>query len=61
MGWTWDYCEDTLTVPRLEALHTEWRKNPPLVLMIKAFLGIKDAPENKLKPPAFLDKPDFEE
>lgn len=40
-GWTWDYVEDTLTTPRLNALYEEWRLHPPLPLMIAAYLGIK--------------------
>jgi hypothetical protein len=48
-------------VPRLEVLYAEWERNPPLALMIKAFLGIKDAPKANLKPPAFLTTSEIEE
>ncbi len=40
-GWTWDYVESTLTVPRLRALQKEWLRHPPLPLMVAAYLGIK--------------------
>jgi len=45
-GWTWDYVEDTLTVSRLQALHKEWKRHPPLALMVAAYLGITP-PEEK--------------
>ena len=40
-GWTWDYCEDTLTVARLRALCAEWQRHPPLPLLFAAWLGVK--------------------
>lgn len=41
MGWTWDYTEETLTVPRLKALQKHWEDHPPLPLMVAAYLDIK--------------------
>jgi hypothetical protein len=63
-GWTWDYVEETVTVERMMAMYDEWRINPPLTLMVKAYLGIKGespAAEQPFEPPAFLNLPDFEE
>ena len=40
-GWTWDYVENHMTVPRLKAMHEEWQRNPPLPLMIATYLGIR--------------------
>ena len=40
-GWTWDYVEETLTVPRLKALHREWERHPPLPILFAAWVGVK--------------------
>lgn len=39
-GWTWDYVEDHIIVPRLKALHEQWRRYPPIPIMIAAALGM---------------------
>ncbi len=44
-GWTWDYVESTLTMPRLKALHEEWQRHPPVPILIAAWLGIKPKEE----------------
>ncbi len=44
-GWTWDYVEGNMTMPRLKALHEEWQRHPPLPLMVAAYLGIKPKEE----------------
>jgi hypothetical protein len=35
-GWTWDEALDGLTLPRLAALQSEWRVNPPARLLLAA-------------------------
>jgi len=40
-GWSWDYAEETLTVPRLLALNAYWRSHPPAHLLLAAWLGVK--------------------
>lgn len=45
-GWTWDYVEDNITMPRLRALHEEWRRCPPLPIMVAAWLGIMPREES---------------
>ena len=40
-GWSWDYVEETLTVPRLLALCACWRNHPPAHLLLAAWLGVK--------------------
>jgi len=45
-GTTWDYWEDALTVPRLEAMREEWRKHPPLPVLAAAWLGYKPRPRD---------------
>lgn len=41
-GWSWDYVEDHLTVPRLRALKRHWAHSPPppqLLALIARALG----------------------
>ena len=42
-GWSWDYVEDQLTVPRLRALKRYWAQSPPprhlLALLVRTLLG----------------------
>lgn len=54
-GWTWDYVEQELDVPRLTALTTYWRNNPPLHVMVAAYLGIKPKATPKENDPAEID------
>ena len=46
-GTTWDYWEDALTIPRLEAMREEWRKHPPLAVLAAAWLGYKPRPRDE--------------
>ena len=39
-GWTWDYVEQNITAPRLLALYGYMEKNPPLHMMVAAYLGL---------------------
>jgi hypothetical protein len=50
-------------MPRLTALNAQWRRNPPVPLMIKAYLGIKDgsSAKDKMKMPGLATLPDIEE
>jgi len=40
-GWTWDYIDDEMTLPRLEALNKYWSDFPPVHLTMAAYVGIK--------------------
>lgn len=40
-GWTWDYCEDTLTLARITQLFEEWQSFPPVHEAVARFLGYK--------------------
>lgn len=40
LGWTWEYIDDCLTLPRLSALERHWRTAPPVHESVAAFLGI---------------------
>jgi hypothetical protein len=45
-------------------MYAEWKRNPPLPLMVKAYLGIKDTPDVPPGPaqlPGFATMPDIEE
>jgi hypothetical protein len=43
-GTTPDYWEDSLTVPRLDAMNEEWRVHPPLAMLVAGYLGYKPKP-----------------
>ena len=47
-GWTWDYVADEVGIDQIISLNKYYEENPPLHLMVKAFLGIggKKKPEN---------------
>jgi hypothetical protein len=38
-GWTWDYVDEWLTVPRLRALNRHWAKYPPVHVTAAIFAG----------------------
>lgn len=45
LGWEWEYIDEYMTVPRLEALHKYWKQAPPLAEAFAAFVGIESTPE----------------
>ena len=42
MGWTWEYVDDYMTLPRLNQLAKYWKENPPLHLMVAQYLGLSN-------------------
>ncbi len=38
MGWTWDYVEWNVDLPRLRSLHKYWRRNPPTHVLVAAYM-----------------------
>jgi hypothetical protein len=40
-GWTWEYIDDNMTLPRMEALNQYWVDNPPLHLLVRGLVGYK--------------------
>ncbi len=52
-GWTWEYIDTSMDIPRLSALNKRWRKNPPLREMMQAYLGIE--PEVREEPSGSID------
>jgi len=49
-GWTWEYIDDHMTIPRLLLMNDYWQQSPPLHTMVAAYFGIgKDKePESDL-------------
>lgn len=54
LGWTWDYCDWHLDIPRLISLNRYWRNSPPVHLLVAAYMGIK--PRESEVPPATPDQ-----
>lgn len=55
-GWTWEYLDDNVTIPRLTALTAHWRDTPPAheaLASILIALGVTRAPAA----PAGIDTP----
>jgi hypothetical protein len=40
-GWTWEYIDERVTLPRLSALIRYWGEHPPVSLLVRQFLGHK--------------------
>lgn len=40
-GWTWEYIDDNMTIPRLQAMSDYWQEHPPLHQLVATFLGVK--------------------
>jgi hypothetical protein len=38
-GWTWDYIDEHMDFPRLEAMNRYWQKSPPVHLSMAAYVG----------------------
>lgn len=45
MGWTWDYVEWNVDLPRLRSLHKYWRINPPVHVLVAAYMQYKPKEE----------------
>lgn len=39
-GWTWEYIDDLMTIPRYLAIQKYQKNNPPLHIMVAAYLGV---------------------
>lgn len=40
-GWTWEYIDENMTLPRLCELSAYWGKNPPTHIIAAAYVGYK--------------------
>ena len=38
-GWTWEYIDQNMTLPRLEDLNRYWAQYPPMHRLVAAYLG----------------------
>jgi len=55
-GWTWEYIDETMTLPRFYSLLDFWEVTPPLArsinevrMMLRLYFGIKDKTPHKKK------------
>lgn len=39
-GWTFEYIDDHMTVPRLRALSEYWEHSPPVHVLVAAYMGV---------------------
>lgn len=47
-GWTWEYIDENMTLPRLYAIYRHWERRPPTHWMIAAYFGLdKETPKPK--------------
>ena len=51
-GWTWEYIDEFVTLPRLDALRKYWEKTPPAHVSVAAFFGAntRSTVEEPVKP-----------
>ncbi len=40
-GWTWEYVDEQMDIPRLIEMNRYWRAHPPVREMVQAYLGIE--------------------
>ncbi len=50
MGWTWDYVEWNVDLPRLRSLQKYWGQNPPVHMLVAAYMQYKPSQGAKSKP-----------
>ncbi len=48
-GWTWEYVDENMTMPRLEELREYWTETPPVHVCVAAYLLDKGG-KSKEKP-----------
>ena len=44
-GWTWEYIDENMTLPRLYSIYKHWERRPPTHWMIASYFGIGNEPE----------------
>jgi hypothetical protein len=55
-GWTWEYIDEFMTLPRLYDLSRYWRDYPPIHALIGAFLGVKPSVKSEQKEKESIDQ-----
>lgn len=38
-GWTWEYIDNHMTIPRLSAMTRYWNQNPPVHVLVAEYMG----------------------
>lgn len=46
-GWTWDYIDKEMTLPRLYEINRYFENHPPVHILLAAFMGVKQKPTMK--------------
>lgn len=41
-GWTWEYVDDNMTLPRYYEISKQWEKWPPMHLAVLSYMGYAD-------------------
>lgn len=55
-GWSWEYVDEEMTLPRLYAIWKQWKRSPPMHVMIAAYLGhLKPEADSTNQPTGPLD------
>lgn len=39
-GWTWEYIDQNMTLPRLQSMNRYWKKFPPMHVLVAGYLGV---------------------
>lgn len=40
-GWTWEYIDKSMTLPRWESMCEYWKNNPPQHMLMAIYIGYK--------------------
>jgi hypothetical protein len=48
-GWSWEYVDEQMTLPRLHSVWKQWKRFPPIHKMVAVYLGM--AKPDADKPP----------
>jgi hypothetical protein len=46
-GWTWEYVDEYMTLPRLSEIAEYWEHQPPVHLLVARYLGVKPKTADK--------------
>lgn len=55
-GWSWEYIDEYMTLPRLSGMMEYWNEHPPLHILLAAFMGVK--PSRRGRPSVSNQNPD---
>jgi hypothetical protein len=42
-GWSWEYIDEYMTLPRLYGMLDYWGDHPPVHILLAAFMGVKSS------------------